>query len=86
MLVTLIIVGMVLLVTCAALWPEPEESGSTPTATAAPEPEPPTTLEGTLTSQLLSGKINKRQYRAEQARLAARDAERHPLALPDDRL
>ncbi|MFC4070020.1 hypothetical protein [Actinoplanes subglobosus] len=77
MLVALIVVGMVLLVTCAALWPEPDEPG---------QPVKPSTPEGTLIQRLLTGEIDKRQYQAEQARLAARDAERHPLALPDDRL
>jgi hypothetical protein len=85
-LVTLIIIGMVLLVACAALWPEKQEPGRQPAARAEPKKETPKTLEGTLTHQLLTGEINQRQYRAEQARLAARDAERHPLTHPDDRL
>jgi hypothetical protein len=85
-LVALIIIGMVLLVTCAALWPEPEESEPKPVVPAEPAKKSPRTLEGALTHQLLTGEINQRQYRTEQARLAARDAERHPLSLPDDRL
>ena len=85
MLVALIVIGMVLLVTCAALWPEQEEPEPRPAAEPEPTREPPRTLEGALTHQLLTGEINQRQYRAEQARLAARDAARHPLALPDDR-
>lgn len=76
MLVALIIVGMVLLVTCAALWPEPDEAG---------KPAKPSTPEGTLIQRLLAGEVDRQQYQAEQARLAARDAERHPLAMPDDR-
>ncbi|MEU4158639.1 hypothetical protein [Actinoplanes sp. NPDC026670] len=56
MLVALIIVGMVLLVTCAALWPEPDE--------------PKVTSEGALARKLLAGEIDQRQYRTELARLA----------------
>jgi hypothetical protein len=78
LLVVLIIIGMVLLVTCAALWPEPEDG--------ARLPRKPSTPEGALARRLLDGEIDRQRYRAEQARLAARDAERHPLAIPDDRL
>jgi hypothetical protein len=77
-LVALIIVGMVLLVTCAALWPDPEEGARPPTKASSSE--------GALARRLLDGEIDQRRYQAEQARLAARDAERHPLAMPDDRL
>ncbi|MEU4694694.1 hypothetical protein [Actinoplanes sp. NPDC023714] len=46
----------------------------------------PTTLEGILTGQLLSGEISQRQYLRALESLAARDEERHPLTLRwDDR-
>jgi hypothetical protein len=83
-LVLLIVLGMVLLVACAALWPDQEK----PTAAepAGAEPAAPldvaTSLEGALASQLLAGEITPTQYQRALARLAARDDERHPLSLP----
>ncbi|GIE31088.1 hypothetical protein Ait01nite_041330 [Actinoplanes italicus] len=74
MLVLLIVLGMVLLVACAALWPDREEPAA-PLDIAA-------SLEGALASQLLAGEINPGQYQRALARLAARDNERHPLSAP----
>jgi hypothetical protein len=44
----------------------------------------PETLEGALVRQLVAGEITGRQYRNEMARVAARDADRHPLDVPSD--
>jgi hypothetical protein len=44
----------------------------------------PQTLEGVLTRQLVTGEITGRQYRHAMARIAIRDAERHPLKAPPD--
>ncbi|MEV0895409.1 hypothetical protein [Actinoplanes sp. NPDC049802] len=41
-----------------------------------------TTLEGALVAQLVHGEINRTQYQAALARLAARDDERNPLSVP----
>jgi hypothetical protein len=88
-LVLLIVLGMTLLVACAALWPGHQEPAGAETTGAEPagaEPTAPldvaTSLEGALASQLLAGEINPRQYQRALARLAARDDERHPLPLP----
>ncbi|MEU4623973.1 hypothetical protein AB0G04_28860 [Actinoplanes sp. NPDC023801] len=79
MVVLLIVLGMVLLVACAALWPDREE----PARAEPPAPlDVATSLEGALASQLLAGEINPGQYQRALARLAARDSERHPLSLP----
>ncbi|BBH70541.1 hypothetical protein ACTI_72260 [Actinoplanes sp. OR16] len=46
----------------------------------------PTTLEGILAGQLLSGEISQRQYLRALESLAARDEERHPMIMRwDDR-
>lgn len=42
----------------------------------------PTTLEGALVAQLISGEISHLQYHNAQARLAARDDERNPMSAP----
>jgi len=44
----------------------------------------PETLEGVLVKQLLDDEINRLQYRRAMQRLAERDADRHPLAVPGD--
>jgi hypothetical protein len=80
-LVLLIVLGMVLLLACAALWPDREEP-DTASPARAERPDIATSLEGALASQLLAGEINSQQYRRELARLAARDDERHPLSFP----
>lgn len=83
MLVLLIMLGMVLLVACAAMWPDNEEQRAQEPAVAPAGPlDVATSLEGALTGQLLAGEISATQYRYALARLAARDDERHPLSVP----
>ena len=86
----------VLLVTCCAytVWPslrglrtEGDESHPSPGAAAAAAParsRRPESLEGVLVAQLASDQITQRQYRREMERIAARDDERHPLAVPPE--
>ena len=50
---------------------------------AAAEDEP-ASLEGVLVTQLLTGEINRRQYRHAMGQLAARDEARHPMVVPPD--
>jgi hypothetical protein len=86
----LIIITLLLLVAATAfLWPMPDaiandEVGAKADAgTDAVGRDPvPTTLEGALTAQLLRGEINQRQYGRALGRLAARDDERNPMAVP----
>jgi hypothetical protein len=56
---------------------ETVRSGSTPAA----EPE---SLEGVLVAQLVAGEISTTQYRHAVEGLAARDEDRHPLAVPPE--
>ncbi|MFC7530082.1 hypothetical protein [Actinoplanes sp. GCM10030250] len=42
----------------------------------------PTTLEGVLVAQLLTGDISRGQYSKALARLAERDDERNPMSVP----
>jgi hypothetical protein len=52
---------------------------------AAPEPpDPPQSLEGVLVRQVFAGEITRACFRHEMQRLAARDARRHPLVVPQD--
>ena len=47
--------------------------------TAAPE-----SLEGVLVAQMMAGEITRDQYRRAVEGLAARDDDRHPMAIPPD--
>jgi hypothetical protein len=47
--------------------------------TAAPE-----SLEGVLVAQMMAGEITRGQYRRAVEGLAARDDERHPMAIPPE--
>ncbi|WP_122977432.1 hypothetical protein [Actinoplanes teichomyceticus] len=79
---------MMVVVGILAMWPvcesakasDGEANGDAGSDDAAQQP---TTLEGALTAQLLRGEINRRQYRHELERLAARDDEAHPLTAPN---
>ena len=52
---------------------------------AAPDgPVQPVSLEGVLCAQLADGEISRRQYLRAMEQLAARDDERHPLAVPPE--
>ncbi|MET8154391.1 hypothetical protein ACIBSW_35600 [Actinoplanes sp. NPDC049668] len=52
-------------------------------AAAGSRPEPGS-LEGVLVAQLVAAAITRRQYVREMERVAARDDERHPLAIPPE--
>ena len=54
------------------------------TATSVALVTQPPSLEGVLLAQLGSGEITRWQYLQAMERLAARDAERHPLVVPPD--
>jgi hypothetical protein len=83
-------VAVLLLAVClAAAWSfgddAPENEGTrAPEADALAPAAVPETLEGALVRQLVAGEITGRQYRNEMARVAARDADRHPLDVPSD--
>ncbi|MFC3742227.1 hypothetical protein [Paractinoplanes deccanensis] len=47
-------------------------------------PAPPETLEGVLTAQLATGEITRGQYQRAMEKVAAREDERHPLAVPPE--
>jgi len=50
----------------------------------AGRPRKPESLEGGLVAQLVGGEITRRQYRRPMEQAAARDDERHPLAIPPE--
>lgn len=51
---------------------------------AHPEPWIPSSLEGVLATQLIGGAISRAQYLRALEQIAARDEQRHPLAIPRD--
>ena len=60
------------------------EHGAGSTAASAGDVAQPESLEGVLVAQLGSEEITRGQYLRAMERVAARDAERHPLAVPPD--
>ncbi|GAA4937643.1 hypothetical protein [Actinoplanes utahensis] len=80
------------LVVAAALafwpsWKQPAEQGRSTRSRSGmsghAEPRAPLSLEGVLVTQLIAGEISRPQYLRALEQLAARDEQRHPLALPD---
>ena len=92
----LTILTMTLVSCCAyAAWPsirsiwteEDGKPGRTPAAKSTPaavRPAQPESLEGVLVAQLVAGEITLNQYVRAMERIAARDDERHPLAVPPE--
>ncbi|MEU4236772.1 hypothetical protein [Actinoplanes sp. NPDC026619] len=75
-------------------WPGLEQEVERASAAASPKPEtapepepaikPSLSLEGVLVAQLVAGEINTEQYRRAVEGLAARDEDRHPMAVPPE--
>ncbi|MEV4640033.1 hypothetical protein AB0J80_22055 [Actinoplanes sp. NPDC049548] len=86
MLLTLIITVALLAAFVQVLWPDPTDrpDGSDAGSGAGEPAREPETLEGALVAQLATGDITRRQYVRAMEILAARDDERHPLAVPPD--
>jgi hypothetical protein len=75
-----------------AVWPARGGSSANPLR-RSPAPTAPTgeipvarleSLEGVLVAQLMAGEITRGQYQRAVEGLAARDEDRHPLALPPE--
>ena len=83
MLFTILLV-LVLTGACVALaWPALKTADDPAEPGTVPEPGPES-LEGVLVVQLAAGEITRAQYQHALAGLAARDEERHPLAVPPE--
>jgi hypothetical protein len=89
MLVLLVVAVGLIIVAVIHLLPEPGAStvehagGRAGEGPVGGDARPaPTTLEGALVAQLLSGEISRFQYGNALARLAARDDKRHPMSVP----
>jgi hypothetical protein len=71
-----------------SLWsPEgakPRSSASNAATSVAARAPALESLEGVLVAQLSVGEISRRQYLRAMERIAARDDERHPLAVPPE--
>jgi hypothetical protein len=83
-LLAVTLVAMVAVTVWSAVADTRSAPADEPTEAAPPVAAPfePETLEGVLARQLLDGEITGAQYRHAVHRLAARDADRHPLSLP----
>ncbi|MFL6117407.1 MAG: hypothetical protein ACJ786_39555 [Catenulispora sp.] len=86
-MVFLFVLGAALLIAWSViLWPreDPAETDTDQDGRAVTPATRPDSLEGVLLVQLVDGEISRRQYVREMERLAARDDERHPLAVPPE--
>lgn len=93
MFAIVLVTFILLTVVALCIWPALEDwkaadaakasgkDGGPAGAAAVPRPE---TLEGALVRQLFDHEISARQYAHEMARLAERDADRHPLSVPPE--
>jgi hypothetical protein len=88
LMVVLLVATFGLLAAAAlAFWPSREDrpAGVAPDRAAGhAEPSAPSSLEGVLTGQLIAGEITRGQYLRALEQIAARDEERHPMAVPRD--
>jgi hypothetical protein len=70
------------------VWKEEDESASSGSSKAvavtSSSDANPESLEGVLVMQLRAGRITQSQYLRAMAHIAARDEERHPLAVPPE--
>jgi len=88
-LLMLLLTASVVISCVYAAWPAADDSPKaakdvSPTPTAAAAASGPESLEGVLVAQLARGQISRRQYLRAMELLAARDDERHPLAVPPE--
>jgi len=75
-----------------AVWPALGGSSANPLRRSPAEPTPtgeipevrPESLEGVLVAQLMAGEVTCGQYQRAVEGLAARDEDRHPLAVPPE--
>jgi hypothetical protein len=70
-----------------AFWPSREDRPADiapDRAAGHAEPSAPSSLEGVLTVQLIDGEITRGQYLRALEQIAAREEDRHPMAVPRD--
>jgi hypothetical protein len=93
MLCGLLLVAGLIAACVVVAWPEIRRAAHDATGKPAGPGDPgaasaphrsPQTLEGILTLELVAGEITRPQYRHAMATIAARDVERHPLAVPPE--
>ncbi|GGL07326.1 hypothetical protein [Mangrovihabitans endophyticus] len=89
MLVLVLVAAVAVVLIVVIVWPAVRGHGDDAAPTPAIGPESaaehiPESLEGALVGQLLRCEISRAQFRAEMARAAQRDADRHPLVMPPD--
>ncbi|MEU4164048.1 hypothetical protein [Actinoplanes sp. NPDC026670] len=85
MLFVIVMVVTLLVAIVFTVWPTPAKPGTSIASAAGPvEPAStePTTLEGTLATQVIHGEISSRQYVHALEGLASRENERDPLSVP----
>jgi hypothetical protein len=88
MLVLLVATFGLLAAAVLAFWPSRQERaaaiGPRTGRAGHGEPSAPMSLEGVLTGQLITGEITRGQYLRALEQIAARDEQRHPMAVPRD--
>jgi hypothetical protein len=93
MLFLLVYVLIVIAVCVFLVWPQTDRlpprrrmprALDAPAKTGPPRPGRPESLEGVLVAKLMADEISRIQYLHAMAGLAARDDERHPLAVPPE--
>jgi hypothetical protein len=85
MLILFLMVAGVLVSVMLAFWLLPDDARRDTVGSASSRPaNAPVSLEGVLVAQLRRGEINRHQYRNEMTLLAARENERHPMAVPPE--
>ncbi|GIF22559.1 hypothetical protein BJ973_002882 [Actinoplanes tereljensis] len=84
----IVVSAMIITILAVSAWTWPAlAQEAEPSADPKPEPEasaPRQSLEGVLVTQLMAGEISTAQYRRAVEGLAARDEDRHPMAVPPE--
>jgi hypothetical protein len=93
MLFLLVYVLIVFVICVFLVWPETDRlprrrrilrAPDAPARAGRPRPGRPESLEGVLVAKLMADEISRMQYLHSMEGLAARDDERHPLAVPPE--
>jgi hypothetical protein len=93
MLFLLVYVLIVIAICVFLVWPQTDRlprrgrilsAPDAPAKSGPPKPGRPESLEGVLVAKLMAEEISRTQYLHAMAGLAARDDERHPLAVPPE--
>ncbi|GIM95401.1 hypothetical protein [Paractinoplanes toevensis] len=81
----IVVSAMIITILAVSAWTWPGLAQEASEGQPAPEPSTAVeSLEGVLVTQLMAGEITTAQYRRAVEGLAARDDDRHPMAVPPE--